>query len=89
MKLIHCITPFPVQTDLFGESNGIGANTEVGFCRVAVDVLQTVTVSIHDHTCGIIEQNTYTVITQLVTCDRGKYSSTSTIFLESMLISTC
>lgn len=80
MKLIHCIALFPVQTDLFGECRGVGANTEVGFCRVAVDVLQTVTISVHDQTCGIIEQNTYTVITQLVTYEGGKYSSIRAIF---------
>lgn len=56
-----------MHTDLFGECRWVGANTEVGFCCVAVDVLQTVPISIHDQTRGIVEQNAYAVITQLVT----------------------
>lgn len=75
-----------MHTDLFGECRRVGANTEVGFCCVAVDVLQTVTVSVHDQTRGIIEQNADAVITQLVTYEREKYISIWTIFLESMQV---
>lgn len=75
-----------MHTDLFGECRRVGANTEVGFCSVAVDVLQTVTVSVHDQTCRIVEQNAYAVITQLVTYEGDKYISIWTKFLESMQV---
>lgn len=70
-----------MQTDLFGECRGVGANAEVGFCSVAVDILQTVTISVHDQTGGIIEQNAYAIVTQLVTYEGGKYSSIRAIYL--------
>lgn len=52
--------------DLLVESWRVRADIEVGFSSCLVDVLQTVSIGIHDETCVVVKQNAYAVVTQLV-----------------------
>lgn len=52
--------------DLLVEGGGIGAHAEVGLRRRLVDVLQTVSVRVHDQTRVVVEQHAHAVVTELV-----------------------
>lgn len=52
-------------TDLLGESRRVGAHAEVGFSCCLINVLQTVSVSVHDQTCVVVEQHADTVVAEL------------------------
>lgn len=54
-------------TNLLGESRWVSAHTEVRFSCRLVNVLQTVSISIHDQASVVIEQHPNAVVTQLVT----------------------
>lgn len=51
---------------LLVEGGGVRADVEVGFRRRLVDVLQAVSVGVHDETRVVVEQHAYAVVTQLV-----------------------
>lgn len=51
---------------LLVESGGERAHTHVGFSCRLVDVLQAVSVSVHDQTGVIVKQNANAVVTQLI-----------------------
>lgn len=53
---------------LFREGSWVGAHAEVRLRPDAVDVLQTVSVFVHDQAGGVVEQNADAVITQLIPC---------------------
>lgn len=52
-------------TDLLGESRRVRAHAEVGFSCCLVDVLQTVSVSVHDQTRVVVEQHADAVVAKL------------------------
>lgn len=58
--------PVP-RTDLLVQGRGVGSHSEVGLSAVLLDVLQAVPIIVHDKASGVIEENSNTVVTQLVT----------------------
>lgn len=53
-------------TDLFVESWRVSAHVEVGLSCCLVNVLQTVSISIHDQSCVVVEQHAHAVVAELV-----------------------
>lgn len=51
---------------LLVEGGRVRADVEVGFGSRLVNVLQTVSIGVHDETRVVVEQDAYAVVTQLV-----------------------
>lgn len=60
------MAPVP-WTDLLVQGRGVGSHSEVGLGAVLFDVLQAVPIIVHNKTSGVVEENSNTVVTQLVT----------------------
>lgn len=64
----HPPTRAPVLwTDLLVQGRGTGSHSEIGLGVVLLNVLQAVPIIVHDKTSGVIEENSNTVVTQLIT----------------------
>lgn len=64
----HPPTRVPVLwTDLLVQGRRAGSHSEVGLGVVLLNVLQAVPIIVHNETSGVIEENSNTVVTQLIT----------------------
>lgn len=62
----QCAEVVQSTTDLLVESRRVRAHAEVGFSCRLVNVLQTVSIGVHDQTRVVVEQHAHAVVTELV-----------------------